>query len=268
MNSTAVNFSRMCGYFIGSPYATLDAGAFTLGHWVAEQVGTDVKPHGHERAHFMFAWGADYVSDAEGRPRPNEPVLIYNPAGVFHRDRFEKGPASFFTITLKEPQEPDMPQAPLHVNKQSSRAIVGRLMRETCKPATESSLIESLGYELLGTLSKGPPDSSPPRWLKRACEYIQDNKTDSIRIDQVSVEVGVHPVHLTRNFRRFLGVTPADYIRYKRLEGAFNTLTTTDEEVGAVAVASGYADQSQFTKEFKTHFGIPPGAFRRLNVRI
>lgn len=68
--------------------------------------------------------------------------------------------------------------------------------------------------------------------------------------------------HLTRSFRRYLGVTPTEFINAKRLSYAAELLLTQDLPVIDVGVQCGFNSQSHFYRLFTQRYGCPPRAFR------
>ena len=84
------------GEFFGRFQRELDAGGFTLAHIRADP-HRDVQRHTHDAAHFIFVTRGIYVSTAAGAPDVcTSPVLIYNPPGTTHRDRFRRSPDGGF----------------------------------------------------------------------------------------------------------------------------------------------------------------------------
>lgn len=51
-----------------------------------------------------------------------------------------------------------------------------------------------------------------PGWLCAACVFIESNAASLVSVDDVASAVGVPPEHLLRDFRRYLGFTPADLL--------------------------------------------------------
>jgi AraC family transcriptional regulator len=102
-----------------------------------------------------------------------------------------------------------------------------------------------------------------PRWLAGARELLRARCADGIRISAVAAAAGVHPVHLIRTFREFFCATPGEYVRRCRLERAARLLADSDVSLVDVALESGYADQSHFSKAFKRQFAIAPSQYRR-----
>jgi AraC family transcriptional regulator len=83
-----------------------------------------------------------------------------------------------------------------------------------------------------------------------------------LSLSQQAACVGVHPVHLAREFRRFYHCTIGDYIRQLRIKFACEKLVQSDLPLSEIALASGFFDQSHFTRTFKQLTGKTPQAYR------
>jgi AraC family transcriptional regulator len=126
--------------------------------------------------------------------------------------------------------------------------------------------VEALALELLahGARVAGPGlrRDGAPRWLWKVRDYLHAGFNQPVTLADVAQIAGVHPVHLTRVFRRHLGVSIGDYTRRLRLTWAAGRLVESDLPLAEVAVAAGFVDQSHFTRAFKRHTGLTPGRFR------
>lgn len=71
---------------------------------------------------------------------------------------------------------------------------------------------------------------------------------------------------LVRHFRRYVGLPPHAYHRRQRLCSA-RALLELGMPVVQVAYATGFADQSHFTRQFKDQFGVTPGELTRAAAR-
>jgi len=211
-----------------------------------------------------------YVSAAGKLPPRDQPVLVYNPRGITHRDHFEQGRGSFFSISL----HPDsahglsewvLPDEPQYL-RSAEQIMLARAIGSFCsRPGAELTL-ESLCLELVGTLAA--PGVSPsrvaPGWLAIAVEYLQDRYSLGLSVADVAHGIGVHPVYLARCFRRHFGCTPAVFTRFRRLERAADLLARSDLPLAELALKSGFADQSQLTKAFQRGLGVTPARYRAL----
>jgi AraC-like DNA-binding protein len=75
-------------------------------------------------------------------------------------------------------------------------------------------------------------------------------------------EANVHPVHVSRVFRRCHGETLRDYIRRLRIQEACRLLKSGARSIAEVALEIGYYDESHFAKAFKRVIGTTPGQYR------
>ena len=132
--------------------------------------------------------------------------------------------------------------------------------------ATSALSIEGLVLELIAEGSRGGTIVSrgkPPRWLKRAEEFLRTNFSKPFALDEVAGIVGVHPVHLARVFRRQKGCTVGEYVRHLRVDFALRQLSETENSISDIAAAAGFADHSHLTRTIKAHLGFTPSEYRK-----
>jgi AraC family transcriptional regulator len=145
-------------------------------------------------------------------------------------------------------------------------AVVVRMVREMRLADDVSALsLHGLGLELLAILaraSRPSVDEGRGGWIARAEEYLRANFQESLSLDEVAAEVGVHPTHLARVFRRKFGVSMGEFLRGLRIEHAVGLLARGDRSLSEISHCSGFSDQAHFTRVFKRHLGMSPGAYR------
>ncbi|HEY1873753.1 MAG TPA: AraC family transcriptional regulator [Steroidobacteraceae bacterium] len=255
------------GEFFGGARLGCSVGGIEVSHRIAAGPPEQVLTHTHEDAHFILVTGGEYVS-AAGR-RGTGPVLIYNPPGTTHRDHFERGRGSFFAISLSPGYAAaalagtGVPDAPRYLTAPAQHAIAMRIA-VACAVEVATLSVDALCLELLGSMdARGRAlPRAPPRWLGSAVELLQDRYREELTIAEIAAAVGVHPIHLTRTFRRHLRCTPGEFARFRRLERAASLLVRTAHPLAEVALDSGFADQSHFSRVFTRYFGLPPGEYR------
>lgn len=126
--------------------------------------------------------------------------------------------------------------------------------------------IEGLALEMLAEASRREvkvSDRTPPRWLKQALELLHEQFSEHLTIAHLATAVGVHPVHLAREFRKFYRCTIGEYVRRLRVEHASRRLCASDVPLAAIASAAGFSDQSHFSRTFKRVMGMTPAEYRR-----
>jgi len=263
------------GYFFGGARLSYCRPGIEVSHRIAAGAPEAVPTHTHADAHFILVSGGDYVSAAGARPARGQAVLVYNPPGTTHRDHFEAGRGSFFAISLA-PQLAAATLAgtrgadsPRYLLAPAQHALALRIARSAALEA-ETLSVQALSLELLGTLCERAPSEAPrapPAWLGLALQLLYDRYVDELSIAEIAARVGVHPIHLARTFRRHFRCTPGEFARYRRLESAVGLLSRTRRPLSEVALSSGFADQSHFTRTFARYFGLPPGQYRILAGR-
>jgi AraC-like DNA-binding protein len=98
--------------------------------------------------------------------------------------------------------------------------------------------------------------------VKRTKDYLQAHYAQEVELQELAQEAGLSPFHLARVFRQAVGLPPHAYQTQLRLAHA-RTLLAQGFEVGSVAHATGFADQSHFTRQFKRYFLATPGSYRK-----
>jgi AraC-like DNA-binding protein len=100
-----------------------------------------------------------------------------------------------------------------------------------------------------------------PATLRRAVTFIHENARDDISLADIAkaARVSARAVQLT--FRRHLDITPTEYLRRVRLEGAHRELqaaSPAEETVTDVAYRWGFASPSRFTARYRDTYGVLP----------
>jgi AraC-like DNA-binding protein len=98
--------------------------------------------------------------------------------------------------------------------------------------------------------------------IKRTKAYLQAHYTQEVALQELSDVVNLSPFHLARVFQQAVGLPPHAYQTQLRLERA-KTLLAQGYDVGYVAHETGFFDQSHFTQQFKRHFLVTPGSYRK-----
>lgn len=96
--------------------------------------------------------------------------------------------------------------------------------------------------------------------IRRTKEFIIENYSSAITLDQLSEVSGLSEFHLVRAFRKSVGLPPHEFLIAIRIEEA-KQLLTRGEPVAQVSVATGFFDQSHFSKHFKRIVGVTPARY-------
>ncbi len=109
MTAPRTAFSQ--GRFYGAPTIERRLPHVRVAHLSATTSADAVHEHSHDDAHFVLATHGRYVTTAWG-PETEGPVLVYNPPGVIHRDRFVESGGYFLAVSFEAPSGATCPRPP------------------------------------------------------------------------------------------------------------------------------------------------------------
>ena len=99
--------------------------------------------------------------------------------------------------------------------------------------------------------------------IKHTKEYLQAHYAEEVPLQELAVAVNMSPFHLARIFRQTVGLPPHAYQMQLRLAHA-RTLLAQGYDVSYVAHETGFFDQSHFSQQFRRHFLMTPGSYRKI----
>ncbi len=102
-----------------------------------------------------------------------------------------------------------------------------------------------------------------PVVLKRVFEFVAENCSRSLSLEDLASCAGVSPYHFARAFKRSVGESPHRYVLRQRIDKAKNALRA-GEPLAQVALACGFGGQSRFSQRFRQTTGVTPSQYRRL----
>jgi len=147
---------------------------------------------------------------------------------------------------------------------------------------TEGTLRVQHIFGLLGLLSAAPDrehhtltrewlppilDEHAADKIDRALTYIIDNITGDVRLSDAAALVGLSTSAFSKYFKRVSGQTFSDTVQKLRLTQAGKLLKDTDLPVASICHRVGYANLSNFNRQFRAHYGITPREVRRNSQR-
>jgi AraC family transcriptional regulator len=234
---------------------------------------TRVPTHSHQQAVFCIALKGTCSEIYAGKVREYGALTVeFLPSNQCHSLNFPGADTRAFSIDvapswLERAREYSLRlENSVHCHRGLLSGLMMKLYSEFLQFDCASHLaIEGLALEMLAEVSRRPvrlSDRTPPRWLAKAVELLREKFSERLTITQVATNVGVHPVHLAREFRRFNRCTIGEYIRQLRIERACIQLHGSDEPLAAIASSVGFSDQSHFSRTFKRLIGMTPARYR------
>ncbi len=141
--------------------------------------------------------------------------------------------------------------------------IAERLHEEFGRSDACSNLVlEGLACELIGWSARAlRGEDKGAAWVYQARDLLRDEFAKPLTLAEIAGAVGVHPVHLARQFRRTFGCTVGEYVRRTRVEFACQALAS-DTPLSEIAMEAGFSDQSHLHRVFKRATGLTPRQYR------
>ena len=96
-------------------------------------------------------------------------------------------------------------------------------------------------------------------YVKRAIEYVNDNYTRKIALDDVAALCGITKFHLAREFKRMTGQPLFAYLNTLRCKHA-QTVLDEGKTVTEAALESGFESLSYFSRTYKKLMGVSPSS--------
>ncbi|EHK75539.1 AraC family transcriptional regulator [Sinorhizobium meliloti CCNWSX0020] len=101
-------------------------------------------------------------------------------------------------------------------------------------------------------------ESSAVHWAR---DYLVENYTHDIGLEELAKLAGLSRAHLIRAFRKEFHITPHAFLTDKRVREA-KALLRRGWSAADTAYHCGFADQAHFSRHFKARTGVTPGAYR------
>jgi AraC-like DNA-binding protein len=101
-------------------------------------------------------------------------------------------------------------------------------------------------------------DSTAAR-IRTTARWIRDHCTEPLGIDEISEVARMSPATLHRHFKAATGMSPLRFQKHLRLQEARRLLFTRDMTAAQVAQEVGYVSATQFNREYRRAYGLPPG---------
>lgn len=98
--------------------------------------------------------------------------------------------------------------------------------------------------------------------IQKAASYIAKNFADPITLEEVSNYVHLNPAYFSTLFKQSTGSSFKEHLNMVRIEESKRLLANTDYAIIDIATATGFEDQSYFSKVFKKYTGLTPKQYR------
>ena len=230
--------------------------------------------HHHENPHLTFILRGDVI---EGTRKDvyhcSAGELLFHGAFEPHYNSKLGGNATCLHIDFAQNYLDDF--APRQKKLQGILSIRNPALKFSCYKLFEEASISddlsgasiySLSLKIFGQLLFTERAANMPRplWVGRLEEILQCSYAESLSLGELSRELNIHPVHLSKSFSRYFHCTLGEYVRSIRVERSLAFMSHKNLSLTEIATTCGFADQSHFIRSFKRIMGLKPSTFRKL----
>jgi len=198
-------------------------------------------------------------------------TVRFLPSGEPHENYFPAR-SRCLLVKLKDPilsraaEAVALPERPRQMASHTAAWLAQLLRAELHDHDDLSQLtVEELSFELLlaGVQEPARAVAPIPHWLAVIRDMLHEENGRRFSLSVLACCSGRHPVHVCRQFHRQFNCTIGEYVRRIRIARAQFLLRSSDLPLAEVALACGFADQSQFTRAFRRIAGFPPRQFQK-----
>lgn len=161
------------------------------------------------------------------------------------------------TITRIAAREGGAPAAGLHTINEAYRTRI--------RHSEQADEIQNLVYQYIREICaivRRHHTMPYSQLICQAIEYISQNLSNSLSLDNIANEIGISPAWLSTKFHNETGYTLSNYIMRERMRTASDYLAFTNIPIQEISMSVGILDNNYFTKVFKRFYGMTPTEFR------
>jgi len=225
--------------------------------------------HYHQNLHmcFVFQGGRAETRNKTSYTKKNGTLFFYH-SGETHRWIAPSSISKSANIEISdsflkkyELSEFDIKKA--IQSKVDSKLLILKMQKEMLiNNIDSSSTIEMLLLELINK-SNCLNKIDVPNWVIILTELLNDNWNKSMSLNEISRVVGVHPVTISKYFRKYFSCTLGEYQRKLKIDRGCELIKDSKMLLTEIAFHCGFNDQSHFTRTFKEMTGFLPKHFRK-----
>lgn len=105
-----------------------------------------------------------------------------------------------------------------------------------------------------------PTKTHELKTMQQVIEYIHAHFLEDVTLEELAQVACLSKTYLIRAFRNLMGISPYSYLVQVRLNRA-RILLRMGQPISQVALETGFADQSHFTRYFRRALGVTPGQY-------
>ena len=114
--------------------------------------------------------------------------------------------------------------------------------------------VQSAGYSLDET-----------RALSDALDHARRHLHTALRVSELAARAGLSSFRFGQRIRQLFGMSASQYLTRLRIDFARDRLRNSSASISEIAMDSGYADQTAFSRQFRRVCGVSPKRYRAMS---
>ena len=234
--------------------------------------GPDIK--NHFVIHFVISGKGKFIKENHSYNLSEGDSFVIFPKELLSYKADEIDPWEYFWIGINGSQCKDYlalcefePNSPIvrFENNSVITNILNEIINTDKNNANANFKITGLIYLLFSHLIKDRQITKEKSKdiLLDALEYIENNFSHQIAVQEIADHCFVNRSHLYKIFKDKLDLSPQEYISNSRLTKASEFLRSSNMTVSYIAEILSFQDPSHFSKKFKEKYRISPLQYRK-----
>lgn len=130
--------------------------------------------------------------------------------------------------------------------------------------AMTGALYSLMGFLMMHSRGDGKTVNFQSDYVDRARQYIAEQYSYPITVEDIALYTGVSRSYLFRLFQKIVKQSPKEYLLEYRIRQACQLLNRTNLPVRSVAHSVGFEDSLYFSKVFRKYKNCTPSEYRSL----
>lgn len=147
--------------------------------------------------------------------------------------------------------------------KSAFNKLTDYLVHNNSNEVVCSMLIDSLLTNLLIEKQTQNKSEQPPTYIQLIRELFDHEYDQNYSLDQLAKQFKISKYTLSRNFDRFVGMSPIEYLISRRITIAKQLLLETELTINEVAAKIGISNPTHFINLFRKRVGVTPLQYRK-----
>ena len=100
------------------------------------------------------------------------------------------------------------------------------------------------------------------RPFSKVIAHVEERYRSSLEVSELAKIACLSESQFRKRFVKLFKISPSRFINRIRVQTAAKLLLSSDAPIAEIALQCGFCDQSYFTRQFSTFFGLPPKRYR------